>query len=199
MWRQGTSMIEDAFLSSPRARNGSANGPSRIAASVLSHVAPSKCSLRGEREWMYHADMNERGGNSAVIRELLHTADAVQAHVESRLAAVGLSRPKLAALTAIREAGDSLPLSQLAERLLCVKSNITQLVDRLEADGFVKRASDPADRRARLAELTTAGRVACEAGARIQEEAERELLAAFTADDASRLKALVEKLQQSAR
>ena len=31
---------------------------------------------------------------------------------------------------------EPLPLSQLAERCSCVRSNITQLVDRLEADGW---------------------------------------------------------------
>lgn len=143
--------------------------------------------------------MNERGDpSSTVIRGFLHTANAVHTHVESRLAAIGLSLPKLAALSALREAGDSLPLSQLAERLLCVKSNITQLVDRLESDGFVRRASDPNDRRTRLAVLTTAGRVACDTGTRMREEAERALLANFSADDARHLKVLVERLQRSA-
>ena len=39
----------------------------------------------------------------------------------------------------------------LAERLTCAKSNVTQLVDRLEADGLVRRKLDPSDRRSRLA------------------------------------------------
>jgi len=74
--------------------------------------------------------------------------------VEERLADAGLSLPKLAALHQLSQAGDSLPLGQLAERLACVKSNVTQLVDRLEADGLVVRAADPNDRRSRLAVLT---------------------------------------------
>jgi len=143
--------------------------------------------------------MHDRAdGNRGVLFGFLRTAGTVQAHVESKLAAIGLSLPKLAALSALSRAGDSLPLSQLAERLACVKSNITQLVDRLEADGFVKRAPDPHDRRARLAVLTTAGHVACETGTRIQGDAERELLAGFSADDARQLMALVGKLEQSA-
>jgi len=77
---------------------------------------------------------------------VLHAASSLEARVESRLAEVGLSLPKLAALHHLSQAGDSLPLGQLAERLACVKSNVTQLVDRLESDGLVTRA---ADRRAR--------------------------------------------------
>lgn len=141
---------------------------------------------------------NDFGVDLTVIRGLLHTATAVQAHVESRLADIGLSLPKLAALSALRDAGDSLLLSQLADRLSCVKSNITQLVDRLESDGFVKRGLDPHDRRARLAVLTTAGRVVCDAGTRAQAEAERELLSGFSAEETRHLKGLVERLQRRA-
>lgn len=135
---------------------------------------------------------------AAVIRGLLHTATTVQAHVEARLSPIGLSLPKLMALTALRDAGDSLPLSQLADRLSCVKSNITQLVDRLETDGFVRREADPHDRRSRVAVLTTAGRVACDQGRRVRAEAEHELLSGFSADDAAQFKAFVERIAQRA-
>ena len=81
---------------------------------------------------------------------LLHAASSLENAVELRLASVGLSIPKLAALGQLVLAGESLPLGQLAERLSCVKSNVTQLVDRLEADAFVTRAPDPNDRRSRL-------------------------------------------------
>jgi len=48
-------------------------------------------------------------------------------------------------------------LSDLADNQHCVRSNITQLVDRLEQDGLVRRRHDPADRRGVLAELTPPG------------------------------------------
>ena len=128
---------------------------------------------------------------------LLHTAYAAQAEVESKLSALGLSLPKLLALKALSDAGESLPLSQLAERLSCVKSNITQLVDRLEADGFVARKADPGDRRTRLAVLTAAGRKACAEGARLQQETERDLLATLTRAEARQLAVLLEKLGRS--
>lgn len=144
---------------------------------------------------MYNTYMNDRTeSGSTAIRELLHAAATVQAHLDSRLAPIGLSLPKLMALTALREAGDSLTLSQLAERLSCVKSNITQLVDRLETDGFVRREADPRDRRSRVAVLTTAGRVSCDLGIRARAEAERALLSGFSADDAERFAALAKGL-----
>src|SRR5688572_4428944 len=126
----------------------------------------------------------------AGLFSLLHTANTAQAHVEARLDAIGLSLPKLMALRALSEAGESLPLGQLAERLACVKSNITQLVDRLEIDGWVARAPDPHDRRSRLAVLTVAGRKAHREGTRIQQASERELLATLTREEAQMLAVL---------
>ena len=131
----------------------------------------------------------------AGLFSLLHTANAVQAHVEARLDAIGLSLPKLMALRALLEAGESLPLGQLAERLACVKSNITQLVDRLEADGWVARRPDPHDRRSRLAVLTAAGRKACKDGTRIQQQTERDLFGALTVEEARQLAKLMAKLE----
>jgi DNA-binding MarR family transcriptional regulator len=128
------------------------------------------------------------------LMALLHTAYAAQNEVETRLAPLGLSLAKLAALTALAEAGDGLPLGQLAERLSCVKSNITQLVDRLEADGFVARESAASDRRTKLAVLTAAGRKRCAEGTRVQEEAERELLRGLSRDESHQLAALLEKV-----
>lgn len=149
---------------------------------------------------MYHPYVNSRPeGNLAGLFSLLHAAGAAQGHVEAKLAAAGLSLAKLAALTRLHEAGESLPLGQLAERLACVKSNITQLVDRLEADGLVSREADPSDRRSRLAVMTAAGREARETGTRIQEEAERTLLSGFSDAERQQLAVLVAKLEQGAR
>src|SRR5436189_2940022 len=134
----------------------------------------------------------ERTGLFAV----LHASGVLEARMESRLADVGLSIAKLAALRQLRLAGDSLPLGQLAERLACVKSNVTQLVDRLEADGLVTRAPDPGDRRSRLAVITEQGRKAYTEGARIKRAAEEQLFSVLSEDDAAKLGEIVEKLQR---
>ena len=135
----------------------------------------------------------ERTGLFAV----LHASGVLEARVESRLAEVGLSIAKLAALRQLTLAGDSLPLGQLADRLACVKSNVTQLVDRLESDGLVSRAGDPTDRRSRLAVLTAEGRSAFARGSAIQQAAERDLFGALSDDEAVQLHALLAKLSRS--
>ena len=127
---------------------------------------------------------------------VLHVANALEARVEARLAEVGLSLPKLAALHQLTQAGDSLPLGQLAERLACVKSNVTQLVDRLEADGLVTRAADPSDRRSRLAVLTETGKSAYARGMTIQQQAERDIFSTLSKDESHALHALLSKIHQ---
>src|SRR5215510_14796357 len=125
---------------------------------------------------------------------VLHASSALENRVEARLGEIGLSLAKLAALRRLAEAGGSLPLWQLAERLACVKSNVTQLVDRLEADGLVSRTADTADRRSRLAVLTTAGKRAHTRGLEIQDAAERELFAALSSDEADQLHSLLARI-----
>jgi DNA-binding MarR family transcriptional regulator len=142
--------------------------------------------------------MNSPQQGTLSVLTLLHAAYAVASELESRLAAAGLSLAKLAALQALADAGQSVPLTDLAERLSCVKSNITQLVDRLEADGYVRRKADPLDRRARLAVLTAAGRKACREGTRIQQQADRELLKTLTREERVGLGALLYKLTMEA-
>src|SRR3954470_2468204 len=122
---------------------------------------------------------------------VLHAAGTLESRVEEQLAEVGLSLPKLAALHQLSQAGESLPLGQLAERLACVKSNVTQLVDRLEGDGLVNRTSDPNDRRSRLAVLTDAGRTAFAKGSEIRMQAERELFAVLTPAESDTLNQLL--------
>jgi DNA-binding MarR family transcriptional regulator len=144
--------------------------------------------------------MNTRSkGAPTGLFAVLHAAHAAEAEVESKLNEVHLSMAKLMALKALSDAGESLPLGQLAERLSCVKSNITQLVDRLEADGLVTRKLDASDRRTKLAVLTTAGRHACDEGSRVQQDVERSLLKRLTRDEARMLETLVSKMGTSDR
>ena len=89
---------------------------------------------------------------------LLGAAHAVEARIESALTPLGLSLAKLNVLGILVGSNTPLTLGELAQRLACVRSNVTQLVDRLETDGLVRREADPADRRSIRAVVTDAGR-----------------------------------------
>ena len=106
---------------------------------------------------------------------LLDAARAVEARAEHTLAEVGLSLAKLGALRHLVLAAEPLSLSHLAERHCCGKSNVTQLIDRLEADGFVARVPDPNDRRTIRAAVTPSGREAYERANKLLAAHERSL------------------------
>ena len=52
---------------------------------------------------------------------------------------------------------DPLPMRQIAQSLRCEPSNITGIVDRLEARGLVERQPSPGDRRVKMAATTEEG------------------------------------------
>ncbi|MBV1935092.1 MarR family transcriptional regulator [Streptomyces sp. BV286] len=52
---------------------------------------------------------------------------------------------------------EPLPMRRLAQKLKCEPSNVTGIVDRLEARGLAERRPDPADRRVKLAAVTEEG------------------------------------------
>ncbi|MFE5256051.1 MarR family winged helix-turn-helix transcriptional regulator [Streptomyces coelicoflavus] len=53
---------------------------------------------------------------------------------------------------------EPLPMRKLAHKLKCEPSNVTGIVDRLEARGLVERRPDPGDRRVKVAAATEEGR-----------------------------------------
>jgi DNA-binding MarR family transcriptional regulator len=94
----------------------------------------------------------------ATVKSFLDAADRLYDRISEALKVVGLTWPKFEVLDQLRHAPDnSLPLRVLAECQSCAASNMTQLVDRLEREGFVQRVDDPEDRRSVRAELTEAG------------------------------------------
>jgi DNA-binding MarR family transcriptional regulator len=119
---------------------------------------------------------------------LLGAAAGLEARLESALAPLDLSLAKLGVLTNLVEAGEPLPLSELAACRKCVRSNMTQLVDRLEAEGLVRRVDDPNDRRIVRAELTAQGRGRQAEGARELKRVQAEFTAQLAQVDRAALK-----------
>ena len=118
---------------------------------------------------------------------LLQAAHALEHRLETALARVGLSMAKFKVVSLLADAGESLPLSEIAARQSCVRSNMTQLIDRMEADGLVRRVDDPTDRRSVRAAITPLGQERAEAGTRLIKQVEDELAAAIPLDDRAAL------------
>ena len=137
-----------------------------------------------------HADSSE------LLVLLVRASSAVELHLERTLLPWSLSLAKLRALQFLAAEPQGLPLGQLADRLCCVKSNVTQLVDRLEVDGFVRRRNSTADRRCVVAVITERGRASFAAASLAREQAEREMLGRLSADERVVLLGLLARLTE---
>jgi DNA-binding MarR family transcriptional regulator len=69
---------------------------------------------------------------------------------------IGLAPMQAMALTTLQP-GDAVPMSALAGLLMCDNSNVTGIVDRLEALGLVERRPAERDRRVKAVALTQQG------------------------------------------
>jgi DNA-binding MarR family transcriptional regulator len=80
------------------------------------------------------------------------------AQVHQAAAAEGLT-PMQARLLDLLQDDVAAPMSDLAREIHCDKSNVTGIVDALEARGLVERTTPPDDRRVRALLTTPQGRV----------------------------------------
>src|SRR4029453_11827107 len=94
-------------------------------------------------------------GPGVLATEVTVTLHVIEGRLEAALEPLGLSLAKYGVLSKLIAAKEPLPLRLLAEQCACVRSNITQLVDRLEADKLVPPAHDPQARRPTLAHATS--------------------------------------------
>ncbi|HWH49972.1 MAG TPA: MarR family transcriptional regulator [Gemmatimonadaceae bacterium] len=146
---------------------------------------------------MNEVDVEARPSSTAkepTIFSLLHAAHALEDRVEAALGSVELSSPKYSVLTELVGSDKPVSLGELASRLSCVRSNMTQLVDRLEADGLVKRVDCPTDRRSVNAAITELGRTRQQAGAEALATLHTEFAAQVDAKDRAAMERLLRVL-----
>jgi DNA-binding MarR family transcriptional regulator len=124
-----------------------------------------------------------------LVRELMI---ASRPHYLAVLQDVGLSPVQGHALLHLK-AEEPLTMSELAAALKCDNSNVTGVVDRLEAAGLVERRPAAHDRRVKTVVVTALG-------TRLRDEADRRLrvppppFARLGADDARALREILERL-----
>jgi DNA-binding MarR family transcriptional regulator len=89
---------------------------------------------------------------------LLRTAEVLRARLELSLKPWGLSVEQYNVLRILRGApGRSLPTLEVSSRMISRSPNITRLVDKLIAKGFVARSRGRSDRRVIVLRLTPRG------------------------------------------
>ena len=159
-------------------------------------------SLDNDSSLVYYLAMNEfvacpTEGAIGLLALLIKSGKLAESHLDCALGSVNLTFVKWRTLDNLAKAESAVGLKLLPEALNCVKSNITQLVDKLEGEGFVHRIPDPEDRRGTLIELTKAGRDAHTAGRRALESATQQLFSEFNDEDRRVLRRLLSRLEPS--
>ena len=105
---------------------------------------------------------SERIGESstmAAVTSIMRVQQVMQSAVDTALKPHGLTFARYEALVLLTfSKKGSLPMRVMGERLQLHPTSVTNIVDRLEADGLVKRLPHPTDRRTTLAEITDTGR-----------------------------------------
>jgi DNA-binding MarR family transcriptional regulator len=129
----------------------------------------------------------QNGPDNGLMMAVIKSARHIQDRLERILESVSLTPAKFQALDALVRAGEPMALSELAGSLGCVRSNITQLADRLELDGLVKRVDDASDRRAIRAVVTPLGIERHAAGTEAIAELQNELASLVPSGDRLRL------------
>jgi DNA-binding MarR family transcriptional regulator len=149
------------------------------------------------RHWV-ESGWDDAAPGMALVTSIMRVQQVFLARVDEVLAPYGLTfaRYELLMLLTFSRNG-MLPLGKISERLQVHAASVTNAVDRLEKQGFVRRDPHPYDGRAVLAVLTPAGRdVAKEATADVNTK----VFTALGVDqaDAERIFDLLRGLRQSA-
>ncbi len=110
----------------------------------------------------------ERIGDATSMRlatSLMRVHQILSSRLDGTLKPFGITfaRYEVLRLLSFSSSG-SLPLSKIGERLMVHPTSVTNLIDRLVADGLVDRKVDENDRRRALASLTPAGERVLEQG-----------------------------------
>ncbi len=102
-----------------------------------------------------------------------------------------LSRPKLRLMVKLEQG--PVNISELAERLRISSPAVSQMIDKLSSDGYVRRASLAGDQRVVAAALTDVGREVLARALIAFRDRVQEVLAPLTPEEFSRLAEVLEK------
>ena len=132
------------------------------------------------------------------VTSIMRAHQILLAELDARLRPYGITFSRYEALVLLMHSrDDALPLSKIGERLQVHATSVTNVIDRLEAAGLVKRTPNPRDGRGTLAVLTAEGRaVAAKATADLNEA--RFGLAALSVEDLRELFAILRRLRRDA-
>jgi len=149
------------------------------------------------RQWDAHWGPEATPAMGAVT-SIMRAHQILLARLNQSLAPWDLTFPRYEALMLLfYSRNGELPLGKMGDRLQVHRASVTNVVDRLVAQGFVDRVRHEQDRRTVLARITPAGRVAAQEATAVL-NAERFDIAPLGEDEADRLSDLIEPLRREA-
>lgn len=130
---------------------------------------------------------------------LLTCTQLIERRVRTRLRErFATTLPRFDLMAQLERHPEGLKMNELSRLLMVTGGNVTAIVDQLEKEGLVERLDEPADRRAWLIRLTSAGDRAFAEMARAHEEWVVELLAGMSRREQGDLLKLLAKVKQHA-
>ena len=104
----------------------------------------------------------------AAVTSIMRVQQIILARVDLALRPLDLSFARYEALVLLYFSRQgSLPLGKMGDRLMLHPTSVTNIIDRLEQQGLVRRLRHPTDRRIALAEITDEGRRVVEAATKV--------------------------------
>ena len=122
-----------------------------------SRPLPFDAIAEARRQWEAHGWPGAQA--MAAVTSIMRAQQIVLARVDAALRPFDLTFARYEALVLLSfSRNGALPLGKMGDRLMLHPTSITNIIDRLEDQGLVRRASHPTDRRTTLAEITDEGR-----------------------------------------
>ena len=110
-----------------------------------------------QRQWEAH-DLDETAAMAAAT-SIMRAHQLVVAAVDATLRPFELTFARFEVLMLLSfSRNGSLPMAKMSHRLMVHPTSVTNLVDKLEAQGFLERRAHATDRRTTLATITPTGR-----------------------------------------
>lgn len=150
---------------------------------------------RGIAQWRAERPDLDSSGKEVVGR-LLHLEGVVLQAVNSALAPHGLKYLEYAVLATLRVSGAPFRMtpSNLQARLLFTSGGLSNLLKRLEGNGWIQRTDDPEDGRGVLVCLTPKGRRLADRAMPDHANAEQRLLRMFSLQERAQLADLLARM-----
>ena len=129
------------------------------------------------------------------IINMVKTVEMMRCVYDSLFEKYGISEPKFSVMLLLYTEADGMPLSDIGEKMLVSRANMTGLIDRMERENLVEKCLNPKDKRSTIARLTEKGHALFNSVKDDHIAFSRQMTRALNTQEKESLNGLLEKLQ----